>query len=149
MIWLHSNVFANLPLQSPSQPEPSITPQARLQPALPLPGYEEVTKFDQQGFPTVITVPIGEATVPKQFDDRGFLVTPAPSPEEAIMAQQAGAGSDDVNIFEDGDRSDADDSEEESAAWALSSPTVHVWGIMGAITFFWILIAFDGAEQVI
>ena len=36
------------------------------------------TVFGQRGFPTVVTVPWGPSTPEKNFDERGFLITPTP-----------------------------------------------------------------------
>ena len=42
-------------------------------------GYEVVTTYDQQGFPVVVTQPIGAASAVKHYNDQGFLITTSPS----------------------------------------------------------------------
>ncbi|KAL6714618.1 transglycosylase [Lecanora helva] len=38
-------------------------------------GYEAITSYDQQGFPVVVTQPVGGASDAKHYDDKGFLIT--------------------------------------------------------------------------
>lgn len=42
-------------------------------------GLEVVTRYDEKGFPTVVTEPLAAATAPKHFDDKGFLITTGPA----------------------------------------------------------------------
>ena len=46
-----------------------------------------VTIFDQQGFPSAVTQPIGAATAAKHYNDQGFLITPSASPLDARSTQ--------------------------------------------------------------
>jgi hypothetical protein len=40
-------------------------------------GYETVTEYNQQGFPTVVVLPAGWSTMIKSFNSQGFLITPS------------------------------------------------------------------------
>jgi hypothetical protein len=42
-------------------------------------GLETVTGWDEQGFPTTMTVSSGWQTMPKSYDQQGFLVTSSPT----------------------------------------------------------------------
>lgn len=42
-------------------------------------GYETVTTYDQQGFPTVVVQPAGFATASKSYDVHGSLITAPPA----------------------------------------------------------------------
>ena len=42
-------------------------------------GLEVVTRYNEQGFPTVVTEPLAAATAAKHYDEKGFLITPGPA----------------------------------------------------------------------
>lgn len=42
-------------------------------------GLEVITRYNEQGFPIVVTQPVAAATAAKHFDDKGFLITSAPT----------------------------------------------------------------------
>ena len=42
-------------------------------------GLEVITRYNEQGFPTVVTEPLAPATAAKHFDEKGFLITSAPA----------------------------------------------------------------------
>ncbi len=42
-------------------------------------GLEAVTKYNDQGFPTVVTEPAAAATAAKHYDEKGFLITSSPA----------------------------------------------------------------------
>jgi hypothetical protein len=44
------------------------------------PGLEVVTRYDQQGFPVVVTVDPAAANGPKSFDSQGLLITSTAGP---------------------------------------------------------------------
>ena len=48
------------------------------------------TGFDQQGFPTVVTLPPGYATASKSYDSQGFLITSGPAAPAASSSSVAG-----------------------------------------------------------
>lgn len=42
-------------------------------------GLEVVTRYNEQGFPTVVTEPQAAATAAKHYDEKGFLITSGPA----------------------------------------------------------------------
>lgn len=50
-------------------------------------GGEVTTVFDQRGFPVVITVTPGATTLPRVYNEQGFLVTPTPAANAGILGQ--------------------------------------------------------------
>jgi hypothetical protein len=62
-------------------------------------GYETVSGWDGKGFPTVYTYPQGYTTMPKSYNEQGFLIPPTPAPapastlSTAAIAQKAAADS--------------------------------------------------------
>lgn len=46
-------------------------------------GSEVVTRYDQQGFATVVTEAIAASTAAKSYDQQGFLITAGPTPTPA------------------------------------------------------------------
>lgn len=60
-------------------------------------GLELITKYNEQGFPTVVTEPMAAATAVKHYDEKGFLITSGPALVEkptstAPLAAAASAG---------------------------------------------------------
>lgn len=49
-------------------------------------GLEVITRYNEQGFPTVVTEPLAAATAAKHFDEKGFLITSAPALETVPTA---------------------------------------------------------------
>lgn len=49
-------------------------------------GLEVVTRYNEQGFPTVVTEALGAATAAKHYDEKGFLITSAPALETVPTA---------------------------------------------------------------
>ncbi|KAI9685734.1 MAG: hypothetical protein M1822_004294 [Bathelium mastoideum] len=68
----------------------SPSPTAASGPSAPE-GNTVVTTYDQQGFPTVATVPVGWSTMSKSYDSQGFLITPSPSSAAAPTGAAAAA----------------------------------------------------------
>jgi len=57
--------------------------------ASPSAGLEVITSYDEQGFPTVVTVDSAAATSPKGYDSQGFLITAAPATATAASLTTA------------------------------------------------------------
>ena len=55
-------------------------------------GLETVTGWDEQGFPTTMTVPSGWQTMPKSYDQQGFLITSSPTTTADAAAGISTAG---------------------------------------------------------
>ena len=82
-------------LQSTSQPVLSTSSLVASQLASSGPvdsGSEIITQYNQQGFPTVVTVPAGWSTIPKSYDSQGFLITPAPSVSASVSTPASSVG---------------------------------------------------------
>ncbi|MCJ1436873.1 hypothetical protein MMC27_006255 [Xylographa pallens] len=77
---------------STSLPAPSTSYVVALPPvssSAAVAGYDIVTTYDQQGFLTVVTEPVGWLTASKSYDVQGFLITPTavlatPSPTSGV-----------------------------------------------------------------
>ncbi|KAL9076661.1 MAG: hypothetical protein Q9157_003608 [Trypethelium eluteriae] len=70
------------PVSSTSSPSVSVqasAPLASASASAPEGGEETITTYNQQGFSTIATVPVGWSTMSKSYDSQGFLITPGPS----------------------------------------------------------------------
>ncbi|KAI9748486.1 MAG: hypothetical protein M4579_007208 [Chaenotheca gracillima] len=69
---------------APSLPRSSLPSSPSSPPLSPAAAGGEVrTSFNEQGFPTVITVQPGASSSPKHYNDQGFLITSAPAAPQA------------------------------------------------------------------
>ena len=74
---------APLPSSSASSPEPPSAGSG-------IGGGEVTTGFDERGFPTVYTVIPGASTMPRSYNEQGFLITAAPAdPQSTGMSKNA------------------------------------------------------------
>jgi hypothetical protein len=79
-----------LPVSTPSSSAvPSPSPSSPPLPASP--GLETITGWDNRGFPTTQTVVSGWSTLPKSYDEQGFLITTLSSTVAAVSTSAAGA----------------------------------------------------------
>ncbi|KAI9745344.1 MAG: hypothetical protein M1818_001624 [Claussenomyces sp. TS43310] len=69
----------SLVVPAPSSSSPASPPS-------PPDGYETITGWDDRGFATTRTVVSGYETMPKSYDNQGFLITPTAAPVPAASA---------------------------------------------------------------
>lgn len=74
--------FSAAPSSSPSSP-----------PSLAFPGLETITGWDDRGFPTTIIEVNGWSTMPKSYDEQGFLITTTSTAAAASSTSAAGFSS--------------------------------------------------------
>lgn len=48
-----------------------------------------MTRYDEKGFPILITQQVGATAAPKSYDQQGFLITAEPTPVATAIAQTA------------------------------------------------------------
>ncbi|KAI9835288.1 MAG: hypothetical protein M1819_002432 [Sarea resinae] len=96
---------------STSSPSPSQSASS-IQPGGPEEGTETVTEYNQKGFPTTVVEPAGFSTVPKSYNQQGFLITAGASTTTAPAASAAKLSKDDLTK----DGSDTPDAAQSSSA---------------------------------